>query len=269
MSETQGMGGDQGPPQLTGNMFLFERPELLNKEEHGNLGMTDPGKRFDFCAKARAIPITVTEVPAASKDYPIVFMSKENPILLAVTGLVDDVNLFVDENGNWEENRYIPGYVRRYPFGIANETGSDRMAIVIDRGFNGVSEDGKTPLFNNGEPSDMTKTAIEFCQAFEQDRLLTEEFAKRLQPFDIIQGQTAHFTPKDSGQQTTFAEYFGIDENKLNGLTDEQYLGLRREGALAVVYALIMSMGNWRMLLQRRSDRFNLTEDKILDRVIN
>ncbi|MHA7873161.1 MAG: SapC family protein, partial [Hyphococcus sp.] len=126
MSETQ------GTPELTGKMFLFEKPELLSKEQYGDLGMTDPGKRFDFCSKVRAIPITVTEVPVASRDYPIIFLSKENPVLLAVVGLIDDVNLFVDENGAWETHRYIPGYARRYPFGLANQTGTDNMAIVID-----------------------------------------------------------------------------------------------------------------------------------------
>ena len=109
------MSESQQSPQLSGNMFLFQRPELLNKEQHGQLGMSNPGKRFDFCANVRAIPITVTEVPAASKDYPIVFMGKENPVLLAVVGLVDEVNLFVDENGNWENKRYIPGYATSIP----------------------------------------------------------------------------------------------------------------------------------------------------------
>lgn len=263
MSETQ------GTPELTGKMFLFERPELLNKEQHGQLGMSNPTKRFGFCSKVRAIPITVGEVPAASQDYPIVFMGMDNPALLAVVGLIDDVNLFVDENGNWEANRYIPGYARRYPFGLANETGSDRMAIVVDTAFDGVKPDGEFPFFNNGEPTEMLQSTIDFCQAFEQDRMLTDEFVSRLKPFDIIQGQNAHFTPKGETEPKTFAEYFGIDENKLNALTDEQYLSLREQGALAVIYALIMSMGNWRKMLQRRAERFSLTEDRILDRAVN
>ncbi len=263
------MSESQQSPQLSGNMFLFERPELLNKEQHGQLGMSNPGKRFGFCSKVRAIPITVTEVPAASKDYPIVFMGKENPVLLAVVGLIDDVNLFVDENGDWENKRYIPGYARRYPFGLANETGSDRMAIVLDAAYVGVKTNGELPLFQDGEPTELTQSAIDFCQAFEQDRILTDGFNERLKPYDIIQGQSAHFTPEGTTEQKVFAEYFGIDENKLNALTDEQFISLRQEGALAIIYALIMSMGNWRMLLQRRADRFGLTEDKILQSAFN
>lgn len=269
MSETPDMGAPQGNPQLSGNMFLFERPELLSKEQHGHLGISSPEKRFGFCAKARAVPITVSEVPVASRDYPIIFLSNENPVLLAVTGLIDDVNLFVDEKGDWESTCYVPGYIRRYPFGIANETGSDRIAVVVDAAFDGLIPNGERPLFENGEPSETTQGAVEFCQAFESDRAMTDEFAARVKALNIISPQTAHFTPKGATEPRTFAEYYGIDENKLSALTDEQFLSLREGNALAAVHALLMSMTNWRKLLQRRSERFNLSEANILDRAIN
>ena len=88
---------------------------------HGGLGFIPPKLRYGFCANVRAVPVLVSEIPAAIKDYPVIFTSQENPKPLAVVGLVDDINLFVDEEGNWERNRYIPGYVRRYPFGVASD----------------------------------------------------------------------------------------------------------------------------------------------------
>lgn len=263
MSETQGV------PQLSGRMFLFERPELMNREQHGDLGFVQPEQRFAFCAKARAIPVTVSEIPAAMKDYPIVLMSKENFLPLAVTGLVDDVNLFVDEQGNWEERRYIPGYVRRYPFGVAAETGGDKFAIVIDVAYAGLTKNGEAPLFDNGEPSQATRQAVDFCTTYERDRRLTEEFAKRLQKFDLVQGQSAQFTPVGETEPRSFAEYFGIDEQRMKTLTDEQLLELHKGGVLPILYAMLMSMGNWRTILQRRAQRFNLTESEILTRKVN
>lgn len=263
MSETQGV------PQISGKMFLFERPELMNKEQHGDLGFRRPEQRYGFCAKARAIPVTVSEIPAAMKDYPIIFMSKEQLLPLAVTGLIDDVNLFVDENGEWEKNRYVPGYVRRYPFGIASETGGDRFAIVIDTAYEGFAKDGETPLFDNGEPSQATKQAVDFCTNYERDRQLTEEFANRIKKFDLVQGQSAQFTPVGQTEPRTFAEYFGIDEARMKALSDEQLLEMHKAGLLPVIYAMLMSMGNWRMILQRRAQRFNLTESEILNRKVN
>ena len=258
MSETQTEG------ELKGKLFLFERPELMSKEQHGGLGISRPEKPYDFCSKVRAIPVTISEIPAAMKDYPIVFMSQENPIPLAVVGVGDDVNLFIDDDGEWEENRYIPGYIRRYPFGIAGESGGDRMAVIIDAAFEGLRAGGEVPLFENDEPSASTQQAIEFCKTFERDRQMTEEFGKRLEPFGLIQGQTAQYTPSSSTEPQAFAQYFGIDEEKLKNLSDEQILELQKAGMLGIVYAIIMSLGNWRTLLQRRARRFGLTEDQVI-----
>lgn len=263
------MSEAQAAPQITGQMFLYERPELLMKEQHGGLALKASAQPFAFAAKARAIPVTLSEVPAAMKDYPLIFMSKEQPQLLAVTGLYDDVNLFVDEQGQWEAMRYIPGYVRRYPFGLAAENDSDRMAIVIDRAFDGLSASGDTPLFKDGEPAEQTQAAIEFCKNYERDRQVTEQFSKMLSELEIVQPQTGQYTPQGSKEQVSFAQYFGIDEARLTGLSDEKALELRKNGMLPLVYAILMSMGNWRMLLQRRSRRFNLTEADIFKPVVN
>lgn len=260
MSETPGV------PPITGKVFLYERPELLNKEQHGDLGFKPVKRRYGFCSKVRAIPLTMSEIPAAIKDYPIIFASNENLTPLAVVGLIDEFNLFVGEGGNWEENRYVPGYVRRYPFGVANETGGDRHAIVIDRAYEGFAKNGKPGLYAQGEPTEAVKQAIEFCRAFERDRQVTDEFAKRLKEFDLIRGQTAQFTPAGETEPRKFAEYYGVDENRLRELGEDKILDLYRLGLLPILYAVIMSMSNWRALMQRRAKRFNLTEKDILDR---
>ena len=263
------MSEAQAAPQVTGKMFLYERPELLMKEKHGDLALKPAALPFGFAAKARAIPLSLSEVPTALKDYPIIFMSKEQPQLLAVTGLYDDVNLFVDEKGAWEDFRYIPGYVRRYPFGLAAESNSDRMAIVIDRAFEGLSPAGETPLFNNGEMSQQTQAAVEFVKNYERDRQMTDQLARMLNDLELIQPQTAQYTPPGASEPLSFAQYFGIDEKRLNDLPADKADELRRNGTLALAYGLLMSMGNWRMLLQRRAKRFNLKEAEVFKPVVN
>ncbi len=248
-------------PQVTGKMFLFERPELLSRQQHGELGLDAASKPFAFCAKVRAIPLTVSEIPEASKYYPIVFMSKEDPVPLAILGITSDLNLFVDEDGNWEQLAYIPGYLRRYPFALAGETGGgDRMALVIDAAYEGVSRSATRRLFENGEMSSFAKQAMEFTKTYEGDRRLTEQVMTALKKFDIIQGQTAQYTPTGTTEPQPFAQYFGVDEAKLQALTDDQYLELRRMNVLAVLYAQLISLANWRSLIARRMRRLNLTE---------
>lgn len=263
------MSEAQAAPEITGKMFLYERPELLMKEKHGDLALKPASQPFGFAAKARAVPLTLSEIPAAMKDYPVIVLSKEQPQLLAVTGLYDDVNLFVDDEGNWAEYRYIPGYVRRYPFGLAAETGGERMAIVIDRAFEGLGSSGERPLFTNGEPTAQTQAAIEFCKTYERDRQTTEQFVKTLIESDIIQQQTAQYTPTNSKEPVAFAQYFGVAEERLNGLDKDKLADFHARGVLPLAYAMLMSMSNWRMLLQRRAKRFNLTEETMFKPAVN
>lgn len=248
-------------PQVTGKMFLFERPELLSRQMHGDLGLDPAEKPFGFCAKIRAVPLTVSEVTEAAKSYPVVFMSKDEPLPIAVLGLAGDLNLYVDESGNWESLAYVPGYLRRYPFALAGETGGgDRMALVLDAAYPGVSKTAARKLFENGEMSEFSKQALEFTKTYEQDRRLTEQVMNQLKPFDLIQPQTAQYTPAGTTEAKAFAQYFGVDEQKLNGLTDEQFLELRKMNVLPVLYAHLTSLANWRGLIARKMRRLNITE---------
>jgi len=256
-------------PQITGKMFLYQQPELLTREQHGDLALSPVEKPFEFAAKARALPINYTEIPAAMKIYPLIFLSADEPMLLAVTGLFDEVNLFVDDDGKWEGLIYIPAYLRRYPFGIAAENTGDRMAIVIDRAFGGLKKDAARPLFNNGEPTEDTMQAIEFCKTYERDRMMTMQFANKMKELDLIEFQSAQYTPPNSDKPIVFAQYFNIDEKKFNALSDEVINDLRKSGMLPLIYAMMMSMDNWRLLLQRRALRYNLSEEDLFKRAVN
>ncbi|MFN3958347.1 MAG: SapC family protein [Parvularculaceae bacterium] len=246
--------------QISGTMFLFQRPELLNTQSHGDLGVRAAAKPFQFCANVRAIPLTISEIAEASRHYPVVFGSLEDLQPLAIVGLLDDVNLFVDENGHWDPYAYIPGYIRRYPFGLAAEQGGDRFALVIDAGFEGLDRNADAKLFAGGELSELSKQAMEFTKTYESDRRLTEQVLKQVKELDLISGQSAQYTPTAGGAPQAFAQYFGVDERKLAGLSDEEFLKVRKLNVLPILYSHLLSLGNWRNLILRRMRRFNMTE---------
>ena len=55
-----------------------------------------------------AIPLTVDEFVQAQRDYPIVFSSGDNPLPLALMGLNEGVNTFVDDEGKVYDPVYLP-----------------------------------------------------------------------------------------------------------------------------------------------------------------
>ncbi|MGV6801029.1 MAG: SapC family protein [bacterium] len=259
MSDTQ----PSAAPKLEGQMFMFRKPELLTKEAHAGKGISRPDRPFSFCEAVRAVPLTITEIAAAQKHYPIIFSDEKNPLPMAVVGLIDDINLFVDDNGNWEDNTYIPGYVRRYPFALAGDQNSDRMAIIVDGDYEGVTTSPEVPFFEGDEPSDPTKQAMDYCANYERDRAVTIQFAEQLAKYDLVSNQVAQFTP-EGGEPQPFAQYNGIEEKRLTELSDEKFMELRKSNILPVLYAQLMSMGNWRFLMDRRVRRFNLKPDELM-----
>ncbi|WP_051881339.1 SapC family protein [Parvularcula oceani] len=254
-------------PQIQGQMFLFRNPQLLTREKHGNLGVSRPERPFAFAEQIRAVPLTVSEVASAMKHFPIIFSDLENPQPLAVLGLIDEQNIFVNDAGEWDENVYVPGYLRRYPFALATDRESDpqnpRMAIIVDEAYEGIQAGGDLPFFDGDQPSDAMKQAMEYCQQYERDRMITQNFAKTLAGYDLLAEQVAQFTP-EGGQAQPFAKYNGVEEKRLNELSDEKFLELRKSNILPILHAQLMSMGNWRALMDRRARRFNLTGEAVL-----
>ena len=256
-------------PQLEGQMFLFTKPELLTKEKHGGMGISRPDRPFGFAEGVRAVPLTISEVASAMRHFPVIFANQENPVPLAVLGIIDEQNLFVGDDGEWEDGVYVPGYLRRYPFALATDKQSDpnnpRMAIILDEGYAGLKQGGDLPFFDGaGEPSDAMKQAMEYCQQYERDRLMTQQFATKLKEYDLIADQVAQFTP-EGGEARPFARYTGVEEQRLQNLSDDKFLELRRSNILPLLYAQLMSMGNWRMLMDKRARRYGLEGAQVLE----
>ena len=125
---------------VEGSMFLYDKPEYLSHRIHGNLGWRTPSDQYAFAKAVSSIPLVASEIPTAQKFYPIVFPDVERGGPIAVFSSNEGSNPFIDKDGKWEKDIYIPAYLRRYP--IATVQGeADRVAIVVDRASNGIVED--------------------------------------------------------------------------------------------------------------------------------
>ena len=239
---------------LSGNMFLYKKPELLNAEEHGTMGFTPAEKPFEFVKGVRAIPLTMTEIGSAQRHYPVIFSSLKDPVPLAVVGILDDVNLFVDEDGNWDPMCYVPTYLRCYPFTFAFEK-SGQLAVVVDRDAHSVSETPQFPFFVNGEISEHTDALMQLCVQYDRERRRTQEFCKKLVELDLLVMLSAMYKPEDGGEQKSMADYVGIDAQKLQDLPSDVIHEMHQVGFLSASYLHLYSLENWRHLMARRVAR--------------
>lgn len=237
-------GNGSGPAGAPSILPLFySAPEALNPERHAGLGL-DPGEDVSFAAKTQAIPITLAEFPAACRNYPIVFVGAGTPQPVAVVGLRQQENLFLDAQKHWKSGAYVPGYVRRYPYILVRESNGENFALCVDRSSSRLREGGEMPLFVDGKPSQWTEKALEFCAAFQRQAAATEAFVKRLQELDLLVPNQAQLNLK-GGDMVRIADYSIIDERRLQDLGDSDYLGLRKDGLMAGIYCQLLSTQVW------------------------
>jgi SapC len=235
-----------GAPAASSQTMLplfYTAPEALNPDRHGAMGFGGDDD-FDFAAKTQAIPITLAEFPAVCRTYPIVFVGRDIPQPVAIVGVRQQENLFVDSDGRWKPGAYVPGYVRRYPYILVRESDGENFALCIDRDSKRLVEDGGTPLFVDGKPSEQTEKALEFCAAFQRQASATETFVARLKELDLLVPNQAQFNLKN-GEMVRIADYFVIDERRLQDLDDDAYLKLRKDGLMAGIYCQLLSTQVW------------------------
>ena len=246
-------GSETNKPGLSGQMFLYEQPELLAPEEHGALGFTPPPRPYEFVKGARAIPLTMVEFGSAQRHFPIVFSSLEKPVPVAITGLDEGVNLFV-EDGIWDPMAYVPSYVRCWPFAFAAEK-EGRMAVVVDRASPAVTENPTYPFFVDGKISEQTEQLMNFCAQVERERRRTMEFCEKLMELDLLTVQRTTHTPDGNGEPETLADYVCINAEKLNELPADTVYELHQAGFLSAMYLELYSIENWRHLMARKVRR--------------
>lgn len=244
--------GAAAPADTQSVMPLFySQPEVLRKDAHGDLALSG-NMNFSFAKTANAIPVTVSEFPSAGLHFPIIFVGKENLTPVAIFGVQQGQNLFVDDQGQWDQLTYMPAYVRRYPFVFVRDEQQERYALCIDRASERIvaNGDGAQAFFNGDEQSDLTKQALEFCTTYQKEAIQTERFSQLLKSHNLVEEKTLNLTLR-SGSKIAINNIGLVDEQKLNNLPDEAFLELRKTGALAAIYCHLMSQKAWQPMAAR------------------
>ena len=233
-------------------LLFYDNPIALNSKTHRNLKISPSGEGLKFSAKTNSVLLTGTEFPEACKHFPIVFAKAAGNLVLpmALLGFRDLENLFVGASGRWE-GEYVPAYVRRYPFVLARTGDGKKFTVCIDETYPGFGADEGQPLFNaSGEPTEYLKSVLAFLQDYQAQLERTDSFLKTLREFDLLMDVAANVN-LPGGKRYSMAGLMMVDERKLKVLPDEKILRLFRSGELAWIHSHLISIGNFRRLLNK------------------
>ncbi|MBB4632920.1 SapC family protein [Sphingosinicella soli] len=244
-------------------LLLYEDPVLLQKELHRHAALL-ASESYQFAAGAVAVPLNMSEFALAARFYPIVFADTEGMLPLAVTGLRDLSNLFVDREGRWSEGVYVPAYVRRYPFLPVTMSGSDALMLAIDRPRlvegGGAVPDDPNRLFEDGNASALAARALAFCERYHRDHLQTSVFAAALRERDLLDTRRAEVRLPDQSQFRVDG-FRMIDRAKLRALPDDTLGDWFRNGWLDLAALAEASQANWQALLDRQATQLSAAAD--------
>ena len=231
----------------------------LDRHRHAGLSIL-PDRSRAWCSKLNSVFLNAVELGRACADYPIAFVRETDSgeyLPVALLGLRSGENQFVDDKGQWLPRSYVPAYVRRYPFCIAEMPaaagGSEPQRLIC------VQEDqlspSATPYFDaKGEPTADWTPVKDLIEAVESARQQTRTFTRRLEAFGLFTPFDALALPKGGGQQMRLLGLHRVDEEKLNALGAREQKLLMRKGELRAVYAHLLSLENFARLLDMTAE---------------
>ncbi|GMN03630.1 SapC family protein [Erythrobacter sp. MTPC3] len=228
----------------------------LNSRDHADWKV-GAFENADFLANTHAIPLTVDEFVDAQRSYPIVFTAGDNPLPIALMGLNEGVNTFIGDDGKLIERVYVPAYIRRYPFLLAKlQKDSEDMSLCFDpsAGVVGKRDDGNQLFENGDEPTEYTKSVLEFCRKFEESGQRTKSFLDELKKLDLLMDGEIAITRADT-PDTPFV-YRGfrmVDEKKLRELPADTVDALNKNGMGMLIHAHLFSLNLMRTVFERQS----------------
>ncbi|HET7396020.1 MAG TPA: SapC family protein [Gammaproteobacteria bacterium] len=229
----------------------------LDKEKHRGQGITRRSHHV-FAASLNSIYLVAAEFVQAARHYPIVFAQDSdtgNFSPLAVTSLMQEQNLFIGDDGQWQKDTYIPAFVRRWPFFGVPLTGEEakngNILICVDE--SGL-EPSDQPVFDaEGNPSEEFAAAQTLISEIEGARQATEHLCQSVRELGLLEPFEAHAFPKQ-GKEMRLRGMFRVNETKLNELQTRDIKRLMKHGELSRIYAHLMSLDNFKFLMDRSAD---------------
>lgn len=207
----------------------------LNSNKHRNMRFT-PASDFKFARQISEIDITLSEIWPLSSFFPIVFsrrLQESHDVFfpIVVIGKPNQANNLVSKDGSIKLSA-IPSLLRTYPFLIKN-LAKDKTQIFVDENSSYFSKTGRVPLFS--EDGVYTAEAKNILAVL---RVVADEL-REAQKLGSIASRLGLL--KSAGDAFAGNEYFYLDLDLLNQLTDSTALMLHDRHWLQLLYAIALS----------------------------
>ena len=240
---------------------LYRRPVPLDRGPHRAKRLV-PLTRFERMATQNLAPVTVGEFAEVAREFVIAFVPVSPPAggsaaemtPVALLGLRQRENLFVEADGRWGA-RYLPAFLRRYPFYQAPVPDGGAPAVMVDADYPGFNDtEGERLMGDDGEPTPLLQQTIRFLDEFERQMQQTQVACRRIVELGLLKPVNIDLKLPD-GQNFNATGLQVVDEAKLRELPPDTAAELLRNGLMLLLHAHLISSGNVHRLGERLAAR--------------
>jgi len=232
-------------------LLIYETAVPVSSLHHANACVA-VGGTYEFSKKVNSVPLMAVEFPFAAPEYPIVFAgAKESLMPAVILGMRDKENVYLDAAGTWQA-KYLPAFVRRYPFVFSASNEGKTFTLCIDEAFSGFNREGRGQrLFNDeGKPTQFTDNVLKFVQQYQIQFDRTKAFCEKLTELDLLEPMQAQVS-LTTGERAALTGFMAVSRNKLKALAGDKLAELVKTDELELLYLHLFSMRNFSIVKDR------------------
>jgi hypothetical protein len=229
---------------MSAQLLIYETVVPVSAGRHGQFCVEGSG--YGFSRHVNAVPLIAVEFLPAAAEYAIVFTGNEEAIMpAAILGMRGRQNTYLDESGGWRA-RYVPAFIRRYPFVFSSSDDGKRFTLCIDEAYEGVNEEGRGEhLFTDkGNHTAYLDSVLKFLQEYQAQFQRTRIFCDKLKKLDLLEPMQAKAS-LESGENLSLTGFMGVNRKKLKEIPSEALEELFKTDELELIYLHLHSMRNF------------------------
>lgn len=229
----------------------------VRKDLHQNIKVASK-RGLEHIANQHIAPISAIEYSKAANSFPIFLVKHPEGTRyrsVVMLGLESGENLFY-KNEIWE-GTYLPQGIAMMPFGLGVDPDKEKtLTTYIDLENKYVGEDKENAIFDaEGNDTEFYKSVQDSLGRLFESENMTEKFMGELVANDLLQELELQIS-FSTGENKKLVGLFGIDEKKLQELSDAKVLDFHKRGLFIPIHAMLGSAGQINRLAQLR----NLTD---------
>jgi hypothetical protein len=246
-------------------LMFYETVVPVSPQRHGNW-CVESGSRYEFAKHVNSVPLVAVEIPMVAREYTVVFADAGEEVLpLVILGLKDTENLYIQDDGSWNA-KYLPAFVRRYPFIFSASEDRSKFTLCIDESWNGCNQEGRGQrLFDEqGERTPLLERIMGFHQDYHVNAERTKHYCRRLVELDLLETKGVEFN-LSNGEKLSLGGFKVISREKFKELPAETIHEMFQTGELELTYAHLLSLSNLALLADRVTQKRSSQEEPATD----